>query len=78
VSVPAGTFNALRVEVQGVRSLATSNTGTAVLAIARRFEYTAWYVPELKRYVKSRHRSWSTSSAPIGEELVELLEYRPN
>ena len=77
VSVPAGTFKALRVEVQGVRSLANSNTA-AVSAIARRFEYTAWYDPELKRYVKSRHRSWNTSSAPIGDELVELLEYRPN
>lgn len=78
VSVPAGTFNALRVEVQGIRSLATSNTGTAVSGIARRFEYTAWYAPDLKRYVKSRHRTWNASSAPIGEELVELLEYRPN
>ena len=78
VSVPAGTFNALRVEVQGVRSLANSNTGTAVVGIARRFEYTAWYVPDLKRYVKSRHRSWNASSSSIGEELVELLEYRPN
>lgn len=77
VTVPAGNFHALRVEVQGVRSLANSNTA-AVSAIARRFEYTAWYVPELKRYVKSRHRSWNASSAPIGDELIELLEYRPN
>ena len=78
VSVPAGTFNALRVDVQGDRSVATSNTGTAASAIARRFEFTAWYVPDLKRYVKSRHRSWNTASSQVGDELVELLEYRPN
>lgn len=77
VSVPAGNFNALRIEVTGVRSLANSNTA-AVSAIAQRFEYVAWYALDLKRYVKSRHRSWNASSAPIGDELVELLEYRPN
>lgn len=78
VTVPAGTFNALRVELRGERDLASSNTGTAVATLSRRFEYTAWYVPEIKRYVKSRHRSWNMSSMPFGDELVELLEYRPN
>lgn len=79
VSVPAGTFNALKIEVQGVRSLMSSTPTASILSgTALRFEYAVWYVPELKRYARSRHRSWNASSASISDELVELLEYRPN
>jgi len=79
VTVPAGTFNALRIELRGNRSIATSNVSSSSQGgVTNRFEYVAWYVPELKRYVKSRHRSWNAWSAPIGDEQVELLEYRPN
>lgn len=79
VSVPAGTFDALKIEVQGTLDFANSTpTASILMGVARRFEYTAWYIPELKRYAKSRHRSWNASSASISDELVELLEYRPN
>jgi len=79
VTVPAGTFNALRIELRGNRSIALSSVSSLSHGgVTNRFEYVAWYVPELKRYVKSRHRSWNAWSAPIGDEQVELLEYRPN
>ena len=79
VTVPAGSFNAQKIEVQGVRSLMSSTPTASILSgTALRFEYAVWYVPELKRYARSRHRSWNASSASISDELVELLEYRPN
>ena len=78
VTVPAGSFNALKIEVQGQRLAHISAQASIQFAIARRFEYVAWYVPELKRYVKSRHRTWNASSGPIGDDLVELLEVRTN
>ena len=70
VVVPAGSFRALRVELRGSRQ----HTGI-VLNAATRFEYTAWYVPEVKRYVKMRHQRWSPTGQ-VGDDNVELLEYR--
>jgi len=78
VTVPAGTFNALRIELRGIRSIPTYNISSATYGgVANRFEFVTWYVPELRRYVKSRHRSWNAWSVAIGDEQVELLEYRP-
>jgi hypothetical protein len=77
VTVPAGTFTALRVDVQGTRTISVTST-IATSGNASRFEFAAWYVPELKRYVRSRHRIWNPARMAIGDELVELLEYRPN
>lgn len=71
VGVPAGNYTALRVEVRGSRR--TFATANARDAIAERFLYEAWYAPELKRYVKLRHRRWNGYGAMMGDEQVELL-----
>lgn len=79
VSVPAGTYKALRVELRGESDVSVTGLGHGVaMTIPIRFEYTTWYVPELKRYVKSRNRAWNFFRQQISDEQVELLEYRPN
>ena len=80
ISVPAGSFKAVRVEVSGERSGAgPGGLGGGLwntLAVAR-FRYTAWYAPEIGRYVRARHQQWNPSGALSSDELVQLLEYRP-
>jgi hypothetical protein len=68
VTVPAGTFQANRVEVKGVR---TSPAATYVT----RFQLTVWYAPEVKRYVRLDHRTWNGSSALSADEIVELVQF---
>jgi hypothetical protein len=74
VTVPAGTFRALRLEVEGSRGKDPDAYWWPKQAA--RFQHTVWYVPEVKRYVKSHHLAWSMTSAQFADEAVELLEYR--
>lgn len=70
VTVPAGTFHALRVEADGsyYRSDNVANAGLARDII--------WYVPEVNRWVKRTSETWFFGSKRlwIGEE---LLRYEP-
>lgn len=77
VSVPAGSFMAVRVEVSGERRVGSRGRSRDRLAVAR-FRYTAWYAPETGRYVKAHHQQWDPAGALSGDELVQLLEYRGN
>jgi hypothetical protein len=71
VTVPAGTFKTLRIDVSGA---AAPSTNTLFFY---RFAYTIWYAPEVRRYVKARHRFSSQSLGVIADQVVELMEYRP-
>lgn len=77
VTVPAGTFRVLRVEVNGDRERPAF---TNVNNIGR-FRITAWFAPEVNRYVRLEHRTWSGSISGAGQqsgdEAVELLKYVP-
>jgi S1-C subfamily serine protease len=76
VTVPSGTYRAMRVDVRGSRQ---GSTGALTSTIATsRFEYTAWYAPDVKRYVRVRHQRWNGKGASISDESIELIEYRPN
>ena len=44
--------------------------------MAERFEYAIWYAPDLGRYVRLEHRSWSAFNNPLTDERVELVEYK--
>lgn len=73
VTVPAGTYRALRVEVVGERM-----RNQYAPAEAGRFRIVAWYAPEVKRLVKLEHETWSTTAfQPMGREVLELLSYSP-
>jgi len=77
LTVPAGTFQALRVELDGRREREVSAHGQT-----GRFSITAWYSPEVKRLVKVEHKTWPTSvfdrgGAQNGHDVLELVAYRP-
>jgi hypothetical protein len=74
VTVPAGTFRALRVDIEGRRGKDPDPFWWPKQAA--RFQHSVWYAPDAKRYVKARHRAWSMSSALFADDLVELLEIR--
>jgi len=76
VTVPAGTFRALRVTVAGRRS---TNFHTRASATGK-FEMTIWYAPEVKRFVKMVQKIWSADAYKHvldAEDVVELRSYRP-
>ena len=76
ISVPSGNYRALRVVVRGSRQI---NSGFAANIIdTGKFEFTTWYAPDVRRYVKIRHQRWTSRGSAIGDEQVELIEYRPN
>jgi hypothetical protein len=67
ITVPAGRFQASRVELKGTR-------GVPSVLYPTRFVLTMWYAPEVKRYVRMDHKTW-TGSAVSTDEVVELLEF---
>jgi hypothetical protein len=67
VTVPAGRFQASRVELKGSR-------GAPSVLYPTRFLLTMWYVPEVKRYVRMDHKTW-TGATVSTDEVVELLEF---
>ena len=75
VSVPAGSYRALRYEIDGEREASAQffvrggNTS--------RFKVNVWYSPDIQRIVKLEHRMWTDSATPYTDDTVELLEYRP-
>ena len=68
VTVPAGKFRALRVESEGrFQRVDTAISGTA--------KETAWYAPEVKRYVKWTFENWNFRGR-VQWWGMELLEYK--
>jgi hypothetical protein len=68
LSVPAGKFRALRIESEGrFQRVDTAISGTA--------KETAWYAPEVKRYVKWTFENWNFRGR-IQWWGLELLEYK--
>lgn len=78
VTVPAGTYRALRYEVSGTREGQTSTGGSPLNRSAvTRFKVDVWYAPDIGRIVKLQHKAWTFAAAPFNDDAVELLEYRP-
>lgn len=67
ITVPAGRFQASRLELKGSR-------GVQSILYPTRFVLTMWYAPEVKRYVRIDHKAW-TGSTVSADEVVELLEF---
>lgn len=72
VTVPAGTFKALRLTVRGRRQV-----GPFSPIAVYHFEISVWYAPEVRRYVRLEHKTWLGGWRPDGDDVVELVEYRP-
>jgi len=67
VAVPAGRFNATRVDLEGEQQ-------TNFLKDPIRFKYQIWYAPEVKRYAKIRRQVWDGYNELIVDEDIELEE----
>lgn len=75
VSVPAGSYKALRVEISGQRErdAFTNSPHTG------RFRMTLWYAPDVMRLVRIEHQTFSGTlgqrGQPVGNDLVELVKF---
>lgn len=75
ITVPAGTFDAVKVVLEGSQPVA--GTGP------RRFSVMVWYAPAVKRFVKAVYSAPEATQAYFvyavqERDTVELLEYRPH
>jgi len=83
VTVPAGRYEAVRISITGENPGAQqpANYGGSGLGgqdyRTARFEFTAWYVPDLGRYAQARHRMINRFGKDIGDELIQLTKYAP-
>jgi serine protease Do len=75
VTVPAGSYRALRYEIDGDREASAS--GFVRAGATTRFKVNVWYAPDVQRIVKVEHKAWTNSATPYTDDSVELLEYRP-
>lgn len=76
VTVPAGTFKALRLQISGKRATPITGRNT----FSGRFEMNVWYAPDVYRIVRQEQRIWpadSTSPSLSADEVYELLSFRP-
>lgn len=76
ISVPAGSFKAIRVDVTGERGASgfAGLSGHDSLGVTR-FRYTTWYSREMNRYVMVRHQQWNTIGTPVTDEVVQLVSH---
>jgi hypothetical protein len=75
VTVPAGSYRALRYEIDGERN--AGGQFFARLGSTSRFKVNVWYSPDIQRIVKLEHKTWTNSATPYSDDSVELLEFRP-
>jgi len=69
VTVPAGTFRAMRMEIKGDR--------TPSGWVITKFSFRVWYAPEVGRYVKLEHQTWRPDGRVITNEEVDLVKFNP-
>jgi hypothetical protein len=73
VTVPAGTFDSVRVDLTAERF----GAGVSPSADAAQLSASVWYAPAVKRVVRLRNQTWTLTMLPIDNDGYELLEYRP-
>lgn len=74
VLVPAGAFDAMRVEAYGSRFFLYGQMDDAIDAV--HLYATAWYAAEAKRYVRLTVASQAARLNPLARDTYELAEYR--
>lgn len=74
VSVPAGSFQAHKVEVWSNRRATGGPTQAGIEPV--RIQYLIWYTPQTKRYVKMQRRVISASGAENEKDVFELVAHR--
>ena len=74
VSVPAGTYNAYKVEVWSNRHASGTQTMRASEPVT--VHYLVWYAPEVKRYIKMQRRVVSATNNELENEVFEMVAQR--
>jgi hypothetical protein len=74
VTVPAGTFQAIKIEMDSTRAPIESAGGQSREPI--RTVLTVWYAPEVKRTVKMLRVVLTPTGAHLDEDTYELVKYR--
>ena len=74
VSVPAGTFNAFKVEVSSTRTQTGSFTQAQIEPV--RVRYLVWYAPQVKRYVRMQRIIKSADGTESENDVFELVAHR--
>ena len=81
VSVPAGRYQAYRVTLTGENPKASfyyQNGGSSAgNDRPLRYEYDAWYAPEVGRYVQIHHQTWGRSGRHLSDEWIQLKTFSP-
>lgn len=72
VTVPAGSFKAIRVELSGALLGAPRTAAQQVTEFNQRI----WYAPQVKRVVKYERNSFDQSGTPMDRDRYELLDYQ--
>ena len=72
VSVPAGTFDAMKIELNGTRGAG----GGPPRAAPVQARYVIWYAPKAKRYVKDQVELWNQYFQPLSKDRFELVEFK--
>ncbi len=71
VSVPAGRFEAAKVEVWSSRTPTGSPATAAVEPV--RIHYLIWYAPEVRRHVRQQRRVISAAGQELERDVIELV-----
>ncbi|MCB1858334.1 MAG: TIR domain-containing protein [Gammaproteobacteria bacterium] len=74
VSVPAGSFRALRVQVQCARSASGSSSERDREPVRIYFE--VWFAPEIKRYLKMTRKVLAASGQTLDRDTFELTSFQ--
>ncbi|MBP5998395.1 MAG: toll/interleukin-1 receptor domain-containing protein [Azonexus sp.] len=74
VSVPAGAFNAFKVEVWSSRNRTGSQAEAQMEPV--RVNYVIWYAPEIKRYVRMQRVVSTVANSESEKDVFELVAHR--
>ncbi len=74
VTVPAGTFDAVKLEIWSARTASGSQTERDSEPV--RIQYNIWYAAEIKRYVKMVRTTTAASGQRMNTDTFELVAYR--
>ena len=77
VRVPAGTFEAIKAELEGQLDISFPSTRDPFSETAASYQtYSIWFVPELGRAVKYERRTFNRGRRLLEHEQYELLSYQ--
>jgi hypothetical protein len=74
VQTPAGTFEAVRVEMTGNRLFLRGQMDDAIDPVYLRA--TAWYAPAARRVVRFTHDTWAVADQPLSRDTYQLTSMK--